>query len=73
MFAVLTDFDRDGVEQFKLATEDKLRDVRCPEHNQPPRIRFHGDSLKDISISVSGCCRRVMQIANQKISTHCQP
>ena len=39
MFSVLTDFDRVRVERFKQTTEDKLRDVRCPDHRQAPRIR----------------------------------
>ena len=69
MFSVVTDFDRLGVERFKQATEDKLRDIRCPEHNQPPRVRFHGTSLRDVTISLSGCCSRLMQIANARISS----
>lgn len=69
MFSVLTDFDRIRVERFKQATEEKLRDVRCPEHRQAPRLRFHGNSLRDISISLSGCCRKVMDLANSRIGT----
>ncbi len=69
MFSVLTDFDRVGVERFKQATEEKLRDVRCPEHHQAPRVRFQGSSLRDITISLTGCCPRVMQIANAKIGS----
>lgn len=65
MLLVPADFDM--VEQFKQATEDKLRDVRCPEHHQAPRLRFSGHSLRDISISLSGCCAKVMAIANARI------
>lgn len=67
MFSVIKDFDRVRVERFKQATENKLRDIRCPEHHQPPRIRFHGESLREISISLSGCCQKVMEIANERI------
>jgi len=67
MFSVLQDFDRRRVERFKQATESKLRGVRCPDHHQAPRIRFHGKSLRDISISLSGCCPKVMEIANARI------
>ena len=67
MFSVLRDVDRLEVERFKQVTEDKLRDVRCPEHHQPPRVRFHGTSLRDINISLSGCCAKVMAIANARI------
>ena len=69
MFSVPTDFDSLRVERFKQATEDKLRDVRCPEHNQAPRIRFHGTSLRDITISLSGCCHKLMEIANARIGS----
>jgi 5'-3' exonuclease len=69
MFSVVTDFDKLRVERFKQATEEKLRDIRCPEHRQPPRLRFHGTSLRDITISLSGCCYRVMEIANARIGS----
>jgi 5'-3' exonuclease len=69
MFSVVTDFDKLRVERFKQATEEKLRDIRCPEHHQPPRLRFHGTSLCDITISLSGCCYRVMEIANARIGS----
>lgn len=57
-----------GVEEFKAQTEQKVRDVRCPEHRQAPQLRFHGSSLKDISIQMSGCCEKLIAIANQKIA-----
>ena len=69
MFSVVTDFDQLRVERFKQATEDKLRDVRCPDHHQPPRLRFHGTSLRDITISLSGCCPKLMEIANARIGS----
>ncbi len=69
MFSVVTDFDRLRVERFKQATEEKLRDVRCPDHHQPPRVRFQGDSLRNITVSLSGCCSRVMEIANARIGS----
>jgi hypothetical protein len=71
MLSVVTNFDQLRVERFKRATEDKLRDVRCPEHNQPPRLRFHGTSLHDITISLSGCCSKLMEIANARIGSPC--
>ena len=71
MFSVFTDFDRMGVERFKRVTESKLRDIRCPEHHQPPRIRFQGSSLRDINVSLSGCCSKVMEIANARIGSCC--
>jgi 5'-3' exonuclease len=69
MFSVLTDFDKVRVERFKQATEEKLRDVRCPEHKQAPRVRFQGNTLRDITISLTGCCSKVMELANAKIGS----
>ena len=57
----------DDVEQFKRATEQKLRGIRCPHHRQPPRLRFEGSSLHDININLSGCCQKLMTMANSAI------
>lgn len=69
MFSVHTNCDQIRVEKFKHATEEKLRGVRCPEHHQAPRLRFQGDSLRNINISLTGCCQKLMDIANQRIAT----
>jgi len=65
---MLTDFDSARVEQFKQSTKDKLRGVRCPDHHQPPRVHFQGGSLRDITISLSGCCDKLMELANARIA-----
>ena len=67
MFVVL-DSDRVRVERFKQLTREKLRGVRCPEHRQPPRLHFHGESLHEITLSLSGCCARLMQLANARVA-----
>ena len=56
------------IEEFKARTATKIRDVRCPDHNQTPRLRFHGASLRDISIQMSGCCDKLIAMANQRIA-----
>jgi hypothetical protein len=66
---VLTDLDRVRVERFKRSTKEKLRGVRCPHHHQPPRLHFQGESLRDISVSMSGCCAKLMEVANQRIAS----
>lgn len=63
------DFDRVGVQQFKQSTKDKLRGVRCPEHRRPPRLHFSGISLRDMTISLSGCCDKLMELANARIAS----
>lgn len=57
-----------AVERFKRDTARKLEHVRCPEHQQPPRLKFHGRTLRDISIQMSGCCSRLLELANRAIA-----
>ena len=56
------------VEDFKEQTLLKLRDLRCPDHKQPPRLKFHGATIRDISIQMSACCEKLAALANQKIA-----
>ena len=65
----VTNFDSLRVERFKQATKEKLRGVRCPEHHQPPRLHFTGTSLRDVTISMSGCCERLMAMANARVAS----
>lgn len=65
----VTDFDCMRVERFKQSTKEKLRGVRCPDHHQPPRLHFSGISLRDIAISMSGCCPKLMELANARIAS----
>lgn len=66
---VLRDFDRVRVDQFKQFTKEKLRGVRCPHHRQPPRLHFSGTSLRDVTITMSGCCGKLMELANARIAS----
>jgi hypothetical protein len=65
---MLADFDRARAEQFKQSTKDKLRGLRCPDHHHPPRLHFQGASLREITISMSGCCEKLMELANARIA-----
>jgi hypothetical protein len=65
---VVTDFDSLRVERFKQSTKDKLRGLRCPDHHQPPHLHFSGTGLRDITISLSGCCQKLMELANERIA-----
>lgn len=58
----------DIVEDFKEQTRSKLRDLRCPDHHQPPRLRFHGSTLRDVSIQMSACCAKLAELANRKLA-----
>jgi hypothetical protein len=56
------------VDEFKEQTREKLRDLRCPDHRQPPRLKFHGSTLRDIRIQMSACCDKLAALANEKIA-----
>jgi len=56
------------VERFKQATREKLRGVCCPDHRQPPRLHFSGASLREITITMTGCCEKLMALANARIA-----
>ena len=58
----------EGVQEFKARTEYKLNGIRCPEHHQRPRLRFSGTTLQNVSIQMSGCCDRLLELANRAIA-----
>jgi hypothetical protein len=58
------------VAEFRERTSRKLRDLRCPVHGQAPRLRFHGSSLRDVTIQMSGCCDALIGLANRRIAQH---
>lgn len=57
------------IHDFKRATEYKLRDVYCPDHHQHPRVRVIGTSIRDATLSVTGCCDKLMAIANRALAS----
>ncbi|MEO8052007.1 MAG: hypothetical protein ABI833_16445 [Acidobacteriota bacterium] len=59
---------REQLEDFREHTAQKVRDLRCPVHGQPPRVRFLGSTLRDVTIQMSGCCDALLSLANQKIA-----
>jgi hypothetical protein len=61
--------EQTSIHDFKKATEYKLRDVCCPEHRQHPRVRVIGTSIRDAKLSVTGCCDKLMTLANQAIAS----
>ncbi len=56
------------VNEFKERTASKIRDLRCPDHHQPPRLKFKGESLKTINIQLSACCTKLIALANRRIA-----
>jgi hypothetical protein len=58
----------DAVLEFKQSTGRKLLGLECPDHRQTPRLQFHGATLRDITIQMSGCCGKLIQMANKAIA-----
>jgi hypothetical protein len=56
------------VDQFKQRTSSKIQDLRCPDHHQPPRLKFEGSSLRTINIQLSACCTKLIILANRRIA-----
>ena len=57
-----------SIDEFKKDTARKLDAVRCPDHRQPPRLKFHGATLRDVTIQMSGCCAKLLDLANRAIA-----
>ena len=57
-----------SVQEFKENTARKLEAVRCPDHRQPPRLKFSGTTLRDVTIQMSGCCSQLLDLANKAIA-----
>ena len=58
----------EAVREFQERTELKVRDLRCPDHRQPPRLKFQGSTLREVTIQMSGCCNKLIEIANRAIA-----
>jgi len=57
-----------SVQEFKENTARKLEAARCPDHRQPPRLKFSGTPLRDVTIQMSGCCSKLLDLANRAIA-----
>jgi hypothetical protein len=57
-----------SIDEFKKSTARKLDAVRCPDHRQPPRLKFNGTTLRDVTIQMSGCCAKLLDLANRAIA-----
>jgi len=65
---VAAELEKARFEQFKQQAQRKLQGVYCPDHHKPPRLKINGHSLHDASLSLSGCCDKLMVIANEAIA-----
>jgi len=53
-----------AVSQIRRIVQEKLGEIRCPDHKEAPRsIEIRGESLETLSIHVEGCCDKLTQAA----------
>lgn len=55
---------------FEVISKDikqKLSSVRCPEHNQYPKITVEGKSIDKLSFNIGGCCDNLIELTKNKI------
>ena len=46
----------------------RLAKVTCPVHGEAPKVTAKGDSAENLTLEVSGCCDRLVDIANVRLS-----
>ena len=47
----------------RLRMVDKLRNLRCDQHGEFPRVLAEGDDLDNLHWSVTGCCESLKDAA----------
>ena len=57
-----------ALDRFKEETLRKLHGVTCEQHQQAPSVEFVGGSLREIRISMRGCCDDLIALANRAIA-----
>ena len=46
----------------------QLRNVRCAEHGERPKVKCKGRKLDKLTFEISGCCESLIQRATKKLS-----
>gem|GEM_PF-647062 len=47
---------------------DRVGDLVCPEHNEPPRFLCTGEDLESLEMEVMGCCDRLVGMVKEKLA-----
>lgn len=55
------------LEELAVSIKKSVGAMRCPAHKQVPTVLIQGNSLKDLSIKVSGCCESLVEEARSRI------
>lgn len=47
--------------------DELFKDLRCPVHNQLPRVRFYGHATYAMEREVQGCCDKLVEMAKSRM------
>lgn len=47
---------------------DRIEDMQCPLHKQPPRFVCRGDSVDSLSLEVLGCCDALVDMVKERLA-----
>ena len=59
----------DRVREFQQRTLAKVSELKCPIHKESPKVQFNGHDLRDMTITMRGCCNRLLATANKAIAS----
>lgn len=55
------------LEQFAASIKESVGSMCCPDHNQAPTVLVQGNSLKNLSIKISGCCEHFVESVRSRL------
>jgi hypothetical protein len=47
---------------------DRIEEMQCPLHKQPPRFVCRGDSVDALSLEVLGCCDALVDMVKERLA-----
>ena len=56
-----------ALEEAARNVKAKLQSVRCPDHNQSPRVEVSGPSLDKLEWTIHGCCQKLIDEATKTL------
>ena len=55
------------LEHIRQKIQNCLEPVRCEKHGHEPRVMVKGRDVDNLTFEVSGCCKDIIQKAQEKI------
>lgn len=58
---------RTFIESLSTNLQVKLQEMKCPFHHEYPRVIAEGNSAKELSYRVTGCCDHLVNSAQARL------